>query len=244
MSSHEDRDLGSHFSGNAEGWLTRYSTSPSFAIRLRVVGEAIVEELKGKEHARVLDVGGGPGLFSAVAAGIAAHVLCLDPVPEMLRAGVAQSTTLAQLMATARVPYRPERITRVAGTIDAIENGQRFDLVLAIGVLEYLPDPAALLKRLVGLLAADGAVLFTVPNPSSIARRVEKPLDMVASSIGKVLPIRKFRDRSYSALRPHGSDPVWQTSAPAGTTTVTPLPLSDGLGKHVHPNLLVRISRS
>lgn len=42
--------------------------------------------------------------------------------------------------------------------------GQQFDAVLLCNVLQHLPDPAGLVARLTGLLAADGVVLGSVPN--------------------------------------------------------------------------------
>jgi SAM-dependent methyltransferase len=46
-----------------------------------------------------------------------------------------------------------------------------FDLILAKYVLEHLPDPAAALQCLAGLLAPGGALLYSVPDTTSPGRR-------------------------------------------------------------------------
>ena len=45
---------------------------------------------------------------------------------------------------------------------------RRYDLVFAIGLIEYLPNPRAFLKSLPALLAPGGKVVLTSPNPASL----------------------------------------------------------------------------
>jgi 2-polyprenyl-3-methyl-5-hydroxy-6-metoxy-1,4-benzoquinol methylase len=55
---------------------------------------------------------------------------------------------------------------------DTALDGECYDAVLLIDVLEHLDDPVAALKRAGSLLAAGGALLIVTPDPSSLTARV------------------------------------------------------------------------
>ncbi|MBP7145902.1 MAG: class I SAM-dependent methyltransferase [Acidobacteria bacterium] len=62
----------------------------------------------------------------------------------------------------------------IAGPLpQEIERGG-FDLVLAKYVLEHLPRPADALRRIAGLLAPGGALLYSVPDTTSPGRRLKR----------------------------------------------------------------------
>ena len=46
--------------------------------------------------------------------------------------------------------------------------GQAFDIIFALGLIEYLPNPRALLASLPPLLAPGGRIMITTPNPASL----------------------------------------------------------------------------
>jgi SAM-dependent methyltransferase len=50
--------------------------------------------------------------------------------------------------------------------------GERYDAILLVDVLEHLDDPVATLDRLLAVLAPGGAVLIVTPDPSSLTARV------------------------------------------------------------------------
>jgi 2-polyprenyl-3-methyl-5-hydroxy-6-metoxy-1,4-benzoquinol methylase len=56
--------------------------------------------------------------------------------------------------------------------LDAASDGERYDAVLAVDVLEHLDDPVIAIERLCPLLAPDGALLITTPDPSSLVARI------------------------------------------------------------------------
>jgi SAM-dependent methyltransferase len=49
--------------------------------------------------------------------------------------------------------------------VSAIPAGHRFDSVLALAVIEHVPDPAAFLTRLGQHLAPGGQIILTTPHP-------------------------------------------------------------------------------
>jgi SAM-dependent methyltransferase len=55
---------------------------------------------------------------------------------------------------------------------DTVLDGERYDAILMIGVLEHLDDPVTVLERLCALLAPGGALLIVTPDPSSLVARV------------------------------------------------------------------------
>lgn len=56
--------------------------------------------------------------------------------------------------------------------VEAIEDGLKYDLILGMGVLEHVDDPAAVLKAMLSLAALESRVYLTVPNAHSFHRRV------------------------------------------------------------------------
>ena len=69
----------------------------------------------------------------------------------------------------------------LSANIKDFEASRRFDVVLMVGVLHHMPDPAAILARLRGLLAPGGVVVVNEPqrgNPAiSALRWIRKRVD-------------------------------------------------------------------
>jgi SAM-dependent methyltransferase len=61
-------------------------------------------------------------------------------------------------------------VREVAVEVAAFE-GERYDAVLLIDVLEHLDDPVAVLDRLLARLAPDGVLMIVTPDPSSLVAR-------------------------------------------------------------------------
>ena len=71
--------------------------------------------------------------------------------------------------------YARERLglsVREMAIEDAALDGERYDAVAMVDVLEHLDDPVAALDRLYALLAPGGAVLIVTPDPSSFVARL------------------------------------------------------------------------
>lgn len=199
-----------YFAEVADTWVDRYTRNPSFRERLRAVAAAIEPVLARSASAWVLDFGGGPGVFSTLCAGRADFVLNLEPSVDMLRAGVRGAGVMASVVRQA-TGADPGEVHSVAGSLEVLgpKAGERFDLVLAIAVLEYLEDPSGAVRCLGRLLRPGGAMVLTVPRSRSWVRRGERALAPVVERAGALVGWRQVRERAYTRLRPHRDDVPW-----------------------------------
>lgn len=102
-----------------------------------------------------VDVGCGAGLLSEPMARMGASVTGLDPAPENIAAAKAHAEA-----AGLTVDYRAE-------TIEALmANGARFDIVLALEVVEHVNDPAGFIRTLAEAARPGGLVILSTLNRS------------------------------------------------------------------------------
>lgn len=231
--------LQEHFSDRAHRWTSQYRTHESFRARLGIVGAIIERELAAVPSARVLDFGGGTGLFSELAAQQASSVVCVDRSLPMLRNGREHRHESATILETAGFGRPPGRVWHVGGDERSVANG-RFDVILAISVLEYIPDVAGVLGRLSALLAPGGCVILTVPNPRSSLRWAQRLLRPVTTS--RFVNPGPVMDQAFQTLRPHGDHVPWRPSAEAvglRATQIVPVPYgTTGPRSAVKPSVL------
>ena len=152
--------------------------------RLTLAG-AVVDELSLPAGACVLDLGCGAGQLSVALAQRQLRVVAVDHQLEMLdrarrrlvEVGMSAHVTLAQADA-ARLPVADDR----------------FDLVVALGVLPWVRDPSACVAEMVRVLRPGGALLVTISNRLRLPWLLD-PLQSPALSI----PRRQVK-RLYAAL--------------------------------------------
>lgn len=106
---------------------------------------------------RALDVGCGAGLLCEPLARLGAGTTGIDAAAENI--GVARAHA-AQAGLT--IDYR-------TGGIEAL-NGETFDLVTSMEVIEHVTDPAAFVTGLARALAADGLLILSTPNRTALSR--------------------------------------------------------------------------
>jgi len=249
FSTHADRaEQTLHFDTRSEGWSDRYRTNPSFRARLDVVGHAIQHDLAGRPDARVLDYGGGTGVFSVLAARYAQTVVCVDRSTAMLAHGAAQEPQISTLLTEAGFRGRSGHVERISGDhTTALRGCAPFDLVLAIAVLEYVDDCNAALRDLAAAARPGGIMLITVPNPSSPLRLVQRLIAPLGAHQMLRQRAGRLADQSFIAIRPHGDRVPWQPAAHAAGLEVNdqaPLPLSpSGLRSFIHPSTLFTLRK-
>lgn len=111
---------------------------------------------------RVLDLGCGAGFYARLAAAQgAATVTAVDRSAAMVAAATAPSVKMAAVEVT-------------AGDAATVALGQRFDLALVLGLLEFVADPRAVLANAAGHLAPGGRLVLLVPpdNPAGQVYRL------------------------------------------------------------------------
>jgi 2-polyprenyl-6-hydroxyphenyl methylase/3-demethylubiquinone-9 3-methyltransferase len=175
------------------------------ALRGRWVREA-AERHFGRPLAglRVLDVGCGGGLMSEALAREGAQVVGIDASAGNI--GAARRHAAADPTVAARLDYRH------GDPAQALQPGERFDLVLALEVVEHVDDVPAFLAQVAATVAPGGLLVASTLN-----RTVRSWLlgIVAAEYVLRVLPIGTHRWRQFvtpdeleAAARRAGLQPV------------------------------------
>jgi SAM-dependent methyltransferase len=185
--------VNSHFTQVASYWAEVYQRGDDvnaviFRERLRVVLE-LVERIGLPRHARVLEIGCGAGYTTAALAGLGYAVDAIDAVEAMVDATCALAAKVG--LAT--------RVTSAIGDVHALPfPDATFGLVVAIGVLPWLPSTEKPVREICRVLRPGGCAILSVDNRWGLRQFVEpftNPLLMPAKEVAKGIawPFRRGR---------------------------------------------------
>lgn len=152
-------EIGAQFDERALRYRAKYE-APTHLFHLEKLRrlELLVNHARTLGPHLVLDAGCGPGIA------LSALQACL---PDASLAGIDLSFSMLQQArddALGRIPLIQSRVERLPFADDS------FDMVYALGVLDYLRDPSEFFRSAHRVLKPGGHFLFTHPNPDSVNR--------------------------------------------------------------------------
>ena len=173
----------------------------------RLLGEALHEgtPTASPNESAVLDCGGGSGTYAVPLAAAGCDVTVVDISADAL-------TTLRRRADEAGVSTR---VHSVAGEVERLAElfpGERFDAVLAHGILDAVDDVPATFAAMVGAVRPGGLLSVLVANPlASVLARA------LAGEPGQALTELRNLDATTDAVSPAGIDAL---CAASGLTVV------------------------
>ncbi len=143
-------NLRSHFDAEAGGYLRRWQRFPWSALRDRET--AAIRRLLGRlDSLDVLDLGCGAGFHTRLLLDLGArHVTAVDLSPAML----------------AELPG--ESVTPVQADAETVAFDTPFPVIVSAGLLEFVPDPVAVLKNARRGVSPGGRLILLVPAANAV----------------------------------------------------------------------------
>lgn len=159
VSSHT-QDVRRLFDDRSANWSSKYAAGEPLERRLARFAAPLASLVP--PPAKVLDLGCGTGNLSRHLVAGGYHVVGVDVSSAMLdvarKSGGSATIEWAQLDAD---PFALPCLSESCGA------------VVASSVLEYVDDPAAVMRECARVLRPTGVLLCTVPDPAHLTRRVE-----------------------------------------------------------------------
>lgn len=146
----------------ADAFDSKYTWKARYIERYQTWTRIIEKYSKPENY--VLDIGCGGGILTFFAAELNGTVIGLDASPKMI--AICEGKKSDQDLTN---------LSFIAANINKLDGCslEPADMVLCAGLLEYLDDLPASLALVVSLLSQKGVLIFSLPNKSSLHRKVE-----------------------------------------------------------------------
>lgn len=180
---------------------------------------------------RILDVGCGAGLASEALARHGHDVLGIDAAGEPIEA--AQAHAAGQGL---RLTYRP------CLAEELVAEGQHFPVILALEVIEHVPDPSAFVRVLATLLEPNGLLVLSTLNRT---RRSWATAKLGAEYLLRMLPVGTHDWKAF--ITPAELAAMLRAAGlrPAQTTGLLPDPMTGKwrTGRDMNVNYMLAATR-
>lgn len=154
-------ELVRHWFADAKGYARLYEGSTPVALLFNERLRCVVDLVAPARDGRVLEVGCGPGLLLTRLGDGQFQLFGLDCSPEMITEAKARTAGLRVNLVVGRVEQLPFRVAS-------------FDVILALGVLEYLPDLRVSLMEIARLAKPNAFIIVSMLNRLSLYRLWER----------------------------------------------------------------------
>jgi 2-polyprenyl-6-hydroxyphenyl methylase / 3-demethylubiquinone-9 3-methyltransferase len=212
MSKHYDDGEIERFNALAQSWWDPkgpmrplHAMNPVRLGFIRKVATSHFSRAEAEENSlknlRTLDVGCGAGLLSEPLARMGASVTAIDPAEENIRIAIDHASVMGLTI---------NYMATVAE--DLAQEGQTFDLITALEVIEHVPDPLSFMKTLASLLKPNGIVVLSTLNRTPLSYGLAI---LGAEYILRLLPIGTHEWQKF--VKPHEMDAM---AAQAGLSHV------------------------
>jgi SAM-dependent methyltransferase len=182
------------FDAKAAGWPAKYAAGGRLAGRLIQLARAV--GALAPPDGELLDLGCGSGELARHLAGCGYRVTGCDVAPTML-----SQAALADVRHAVRwVRLEPcwQALPFAEGSLDA---------VVSASVLEYVPDPGAVLDECARVLRPGGVLICTVPDMTHPVRWLEWPLRLIAGTPLATAGLGSGASRRTAQQAPGGTPP-------------------------------------
>lgn len=153
-----------YFDQQALRWTQKYGHDGYFRERLSTVLNWLHDLPVGLS---LLDYGCGSGVLLAELARLGHTITGVDVSAGML-------ASARRTLEAAGVPSEHFGLEQVGEDSQGKYLEQSYDVIISLGVIEYVDRPMELLARLVDRLRPQGSMILSFPNRSSVLRKIER----------------------------------------------------------------------
>jgi ubiquinone/menaquinone biosynthesis C-methylase UbiE len=178
----QEKNVKEYFEKDAKDYLDAYRKGIGNRGMPFQQREKAIREIFNWRGARVLDVGGGPGIFTGWLLDRDCDVFTLDIAREMMHLGEMT------------VHDHPQRgrshfVVGSAESLPFLDNS--FDAVLCVGLVEYVNDLDKSLRELARVIPKGGGLIITGPNKTSLISMFDRAVVAVVNTLFGGYLVRK-----------------------------------------------------